>query len=255
VKSAAGVSKTKRELSARLGVNPYSSNEVLQHELDRVAWVGFAGEMTFTAATMPVSGAAGAALSAISAVDITEGIVYEQTPLDLRKINRSKLIAMGVTESAAEAFLSNPSFSPWRQSRLVGSLEKLNGVLGREVFVQDAASMADSETDALFYEQTARLIAHAHRQGIQVGRITLLNGFPVCVGTDGALIVALHWDYAMWSPASEGFAKALQSATLNGQKPSSRIVVLTGAMSPRLRQELEARSFRVQDRLLPGPLK
>ena len=42
VKSAAGLSSTKRKLCADLGVNPYSTNEVLQSELDRVAWVVFA---------------------------------------------------------------------------------------------------------------------------------------------------------------------------------------------------------------------
>lgn len=255
IKSAAGVSKTKRELSARLGVNPYSSNEALQSELDRVAWVAFAGEMTFTAATIPVSGAAGAALSAISVVDLSNGIVYEQTPLDLRKANLDRQKAMGVPETVAEAFLSNPAFSPWNQTRLVSALEKLTGVQGRDVLVKDAAEMADSESDALFYEETARLIAHAHTNGIPLARIILLNGFPVCIGADGALIVALHWDYAIWSPNSERFAKALQALTLDGVKPSSLVVVLTGAMSPRLRQELEARGFRVQDRLLPGPLK
>lgn len=255
LKSAAGVSKTKRELSARLGINPYSSNEVLQNELDRVAWVGFAGEMTFTAATMPVSGAAGAALSAISAVDLTNSIVYEQTPLDLRKNNLGRLTAMGVTETEAEAFLANPSFSPWNQSRFVSALQKLSGVQSRDVLVKDASVMSDSESDALFYEETARLIAHAHANGIPVSKITLVNGFPVCIGADGALILALHWDYAMWNPSSERFANALESVTINGQKPSSLIVVLTGAMSPRLRQELETRGYRVQDRLLPGPLK
>lgn len=255
VKSAAGISKSKRELSAKLGINPYSSNEVLQNELDRLAWASFAGDMTFTAATMPISGAAGTALSAISAVDLTQGIVYTQSPLDLRKMNRTRLTAMGVSEAGADAMLSNPSFTPWNQSRMVRSLEMLQGVQGREVFVRDATDMSDSEADALFYEETARLIAHAHTHGIPLSRITLLNGFPVCIGADGALIVALHWDYAMWSPSSHQFADALQAATLNGEKPTSLIVVLTGAMSPRLRQELGARGFRVQDRLLPGPLK
>lgn len=255
VKSAAGVSKTKRELSRELGVNPYTSNEVLQEELDRVAWVAFAGKMTITAATAPVGGAAGTALSAISAVDVTNSIVYEQSPLDLRKANLARLQAMGVEQELAESFLANPAFSPWHQSRTVASLQLLAGVQDRAVFVRDAATMTNSEADAVFYQETARLMAHAHTHGIPVAKLTLVNGFPVCVTADGALMVALHWDHAMWSPGSQQFAKALEEVTLNGAKPSSLIVVLTGTMSPRLRQELEGRGFRVQDRLIPGPLK
>jgi len=255
VKNAAGVSKTKRELSAKLGVNPYSSNELLQSELDRVAWVAFAGDMTFTAATLPLSGAASAALSSLSAVEITNDIVYTQSPLDLRKTNLARLTSMGVSETSAEAFLATAAFSPWNQSRMVTSLQKLLGVSGRDILVRDATQMTDSETDAVFYDETTRLMAHLHTHGLPLSKITLINDFPVCVGADGSVIVALHWDYAMWSPSSERFATALQSVLIDGHKPTSLIVALTGAMSPRLRQELEARGFRVQDRLLTGPLK
>ena len=67
-------------------------------------------------------------------------------------------------------------------------------------------------------------------------------------------MVALQWDYAMWSPRSESFANGLQDVKINGVKAPSVMVVLTGAMSPRLRQELETRGFRVQDKLIKGPL-
>jgi hypothetical protein len=255
IKSVAGVSRTKRELSARLTVNPYSSNEILQEEMDRVAWAAFAGDMTFTAATLPISGAAGAALSALSTVELTSSLVYEQSPLDLRKTNLSRLQAMNVPPEAAEAFLSNTSFSPWHQTRLVGALQQLAGVDGRNLYVLDAARTSNSEADAVFYEQTARLIAHAHTHGIAVSRLIEMDGFPVCLTADGGFMVALHWDYAMWSPGSERFANALQSVQVEGAKPPTITVVLTGVMSPRLRQELEGRGFKVQDRLLPGPLK
>jgi hypothetical protein len=42
------------------------------------------------------------------------------------------------------------------------------------------------------------------------------------------------------------------------EKPSQNtniFIALSGQVSPRLRQELEKRSFTVQDRLVPGPLK
>lgn len=254
IKSAAGISSMKRKLCSELGVNPYSSNELLQAELDRVAWVMFAGKMTIQAATMPVGGAAGSALSAVSAVDQTTKVVTEHNPLDLRKANLRRLTAMGVGSKEAEAFLSHPQLSPSNQTRIVLSLEKLAGVTGREVFLMDATKMVQNEADAVFYEQTAQLMAHAHVNGITVKHIMLSSGVPVCIGTDGGIIVALQWDYAMWSPRSEKFGDALQAMNVNGAKPPSLIVVLTGAMSPRLKEELEKRGFRVQDKLIKGPL-
>lgn len=254
VKQASGVSQAKRELCAELGVNPYSSNEILQQELARVARVITFGKLTVKAALLPVGGAAGAALSALSAVDATNNIVYTQNPIDLRKSNLGRLKDMGISAKDAEAFLANSNFSPWHQTRIVTGLERMTGVKGREVLLRDATAMTENETDAVFYEQTARLIGHAHAHGVVVDRIILLNGFPVCIGPDGGVIVALQWDYAMWSPRSEKFASALQALQVNGAKPPSLIVVLTGAMSPRLKQELETRGFRVQDKLIKGPL-
>ena len=255
VKSAAGLSSTKRKLCADLGVNPYSTNEVLQRELDRVALVVFAGKITVTVATMPIGGAAGAALTAVSVTDQANKLVYEQSPLDLRKSNLSRLMAMDISPQDAEAFLAASAFTPWNQSQFIGSLDRMTGVKGRDVLLRDATSMSDSETDAVFYEQTAKLIAHAHTNGIVIDRIVLLSGLPVCIGADGSVIVALHWDYAMWSPRSENFANALESLQLDGTKPASLIVILSGTMSTRLRQELTMRGYRVQDKMIQGPLK
>lgn len=254
VRNAAGVSKSKRELCAELGVNPYSSNEVLQAELDRVAWVIFAGKMTVKAATLPVGGAAGSAISAVSAIDATNSLVATSSPLDLRRANLGKLKDMGISGKDAEAFLANSHFSPLHQTRIVTALEKMTGVKGRDIFLRDATTMCENEADATFYEQTARLIAHAHVHGLTVDHIVLLNGFPVCIAPDGGVIVALQWDYAMWSPRSESFANGLQEVKINNVKAPSVTVVLTGAMSAKLRQELEKRGFRVQDKLIKGPL-
>jgi hypothetical protein len=255
VKSAVGLSSTKRKLCADLGVNPYSTNEVLQSELDRVALVVFAGQITVKLATMPIGGAAGAALTTVSVTDQANKLVYEQSPLDLRKSNLSRLMAMDISPQDAEAFLAASAFTPWNQSQIVGSLDRMTGVKGRDVLLRDATSMSDSETDAVFYEQTAKLIAHAHTNGIVIDRIVLMSGLPVCIGVDGSVIVALHWDYAMWSPRSENFANALESLQLDRTKPASLIVILSGTMSTRLRQELTMRGYRIQDKMIQGPLK
>src|SRR5262249_23958903 len=48
-----GYSNAKRKVAAQLGVDPYSTNTVLQKELDGIAWASFAGGFAFTAATLP----------------------------------------------------------------------------------------------------------------------------------------------------------------------------------------------------------
>ncbi len=58
-----GFSDTKRKMALSLGVDPYSSNPVLQQELEEIAWASFAGGATFSLATLPIGGGAGIALT------------------------------------------------------------------------------------------------------------------------------------------------------------------------------------------------
>ena len=48
------------------------------------------------------------------------------------------------------------------------------------------------------------------------------------------------------------FAREVQTM---GKEKSPYLVAITGMVSPRLRQELEARRFRVEERVVSGPLK
>ena len=59
-----GFTDAKRKVAISLGVDPYSSNEALQHVLDEISWASFAGGMVFTVETMPIGGGVGAALTA-----------------------------------------------------------------------------------------------------------------------------------------------------------------------------------------------
>ena len=43
-----GYSDEKRKVAISLDVDPYSTNTVLQQELDGIAWASFAGGMTFS---------------------------------------------------------------------------------------------------------------------------------------------------------------------------------------------------------------
>lgn len=255
VKSVLGVSSAKRDLCRKLQINPYSTNEVLQQKLNDMSWTLFAGKLAVTAATLPIGGGAGAAISGTKFIGHMDGLVYDQGPSDLRMSNLKALLAMGVPKPDAEAFLAARAFSPWHQTRFVSALQSMPDVEGREVLVRDATSASETEADAIFYAETARLMARFHTAKWKIARITLLNGVPVCVLQDGSLLLALHWDYARWTPQAERLSGALQGMQLAGGKPPGISVALTGAATPRLKQEVEAAGIRLYDRLDKGPLK
>ena len=55
-----GYTKAKGKIAVSMGIDPYSTNSVLQKELGNVAWASWAGGFTFSAATFPISGPVGA---------------------------------------------------------------------------------------------------------------------------------------------------------------------------------------------------
>lgn len=251
--SAIGMQSVKRQLAVELGVDPYSTNQALQKELDSVAWASFAGGSTIKVLLLPLSGGVVTGVKVASTGSEAQSLLKESSPTDLRVVNREKLLAMDVPKNVAEAFLGNAALSPTHQTLLVAALARLEGVKGRSEFVRSAGETAEEEQDALFWHLTAQMIADLNGRR-PIDRIFLLKGgFPVAIAKDGSAVVALHWDYACWTPLAERFAGAVQKLAGGGGKPG--LVALSGVASPRLRKELESRGFQVEEKLLPGPLK
>jgi hypothetical protein len=250
-----GFSDTKRKVAIELGVDPYSSNTVLQHELNEIARAAFAGGATFSLATLPVGGAAGVGLTTTEVSDSLEQALREKSPGDLKALNRKYLLGIGVSEKEADRFFANGAFSPTAQTAFILNLRALEGVADRRAFVKLAAETSSTETDAIFCTQTAALMSKLHKSDVPLARITAIGGFPVCVAKDGSVVVALQWDYAAWTPTAAAFAEKLQR--LGGESGAHKrvLVAISGQSSPRLQEELQSRGFTLRDRLNPGPLK
>ena len=80
IEQLSGFSDTKRKVAIELGVDPYSSNPVLQHELNGVAKAAFAGGATFSLATLPVGGAAGIGLATTEVSNSLNDALREKSP-------------------------------------------------------------------------------------------------------------------------------------------------------------------------------
>ena len=254
-KQLIGFSEAKRKQAIKLGVDPYSTNEVLQKELDGIAWASFAGGAAFTVATLPISGAAGAALTVTNVSSEFEQMLTEKTPADLKTINRKTLIGMGVGDKEADAFLRNNAFSPSAQTAFVLNLKAMKDVANRRAFVRLAGETSSSEADAVFCVQTASLFARLHNGDFPLARIEAIGDFPVGVAKDGTTIVALQWDYAAWTIGAAEFAGAVQNFAAQPPRNKKVLVALSGQVTPLLRQKLEAMGQEVHDRIAPGPLK
>jgi hypothetical protein len=254
MKDAIGYSDKKRKLALQMGVDPYSTNTVLQKELDDVAWASWAGGFAFSAATFPISGPIGAALTVTNLNSTVEDLLREKSPEELEQINRSTFRGMGANASDTERILHGGAFTPTQSTAFAVNLKALKGVANRGAFVKVAAQKSTTEADALFCVYTAALMDQIHEK-TPIARIVMLGDFPICVANDGTKIVALQWDYAAWTSGAAGFTDEVQKLVAQSGENKNILVALSGQISPRLREELEKRGITVQDRLVPGPLR
>ena len=86
MKDAIGYSDKKRKIALQMGIDPYSTNTVLQKQLDDVAWASWAGGFTFSVATFPISGPMGAALTVTNLNSTVEELLREKSPSELEQI-------------------------------------------------------------------------------------------------------------------------------------------------------------------------
>ncbi|MGE5219956.1 MAG: hypothetical protein ACM3SP_23385, partial [Chloroflexota bacterium] len=236
-KNLIGFSNYKREYAYDLGVDVYSRNEVLQDRLNEVAWVGWAGGLTVSAAMAAVPGGAGIAMTAIGTTRLTREIFKNQPPADLRRLNTDKLNAMGIDPSTVEMFINESIFSPREQTILVSALDELKGVSDRDRFVQLAA-LTNNADMALFRQRQAEMYAGYHKAVAPLTRLVSVGQVPGARAGNGALVFNFPIDYLVWT---DSLARLVANTdTLANQLPgvTRKEMWITGHLSPRTRAEL-----------------
>lgn len=255
ITNAVGYSKVKREIALKLGVDPYSTNPTFQQALDKVAWPMFAGGFTVDLGMAALSagiGTAGAVLSATNLSGNLNNMLRDNSPADLRLQNLKILLALGVDRAVADAFLNNNAISPTTQTIMVAALGQLTEVAGVQDFIAQATTSA-SEEDALFFQQSAQLLAGINA-ATPVSLVADLNGFPICQLQSGAVVVPLAWDYVIWTPSTEKFLIALKAMQMPAP-PMGYAVVVSGVLSPASAEGLTMRGVKFSQMQLPGPLR
>jgi hypothetical protein len=250
VENMTGFSKTKRDLAIKLGVDPYSTNEVFQKELNKVAWPAFLGKFTVD---LGMGAVGGPALSAVNWTGTLTDTLRDKNRTQLYLMNLGLLMDnMGVSRDTADSFLNNNAISPTTQTILVAALGQLGNIPGQAEFIRQAATSQD-EHDAIAFQQSAQLMANLNNT-TPVARITHLKGLTVCQTNDGTVVVPIQWDYAAWTPMTERFITTLKAQKF-ATPVSGYAVILTGVVSPMTAQALADRGVKVTTKALPGPLQ
>jgi hypothetical protein len=232
------VSSFKRDYAKKFDIDVYSSNEVLQRELNSVAWASAAGNLTLSAASTVTGAAVLQVASGLRSLDQAKSIVNALPATELSRRNREALRQMRVQDQVADRFLQNPLLSPRHQTVIVEAMKTLGGIPGRTAFIQ-YVGQADSEDAALLFQEMAELLSSYHRSVTPIQRVNIYRNVPVAYTGNGSAVVLLPIDRLLWSERTSGIATGL-ARTLPKPLPVQHLEVwMTGDASDRANDGLQ----------------
>jgi hypothetical protein len=242
------VGSFKRDYATRFGVDPYSSNPVLQAELDKIGKAAAFGSWTASAAMMPISGPAGSVITATSLSKSFNNILATEPPSRIRIINEDKMKQMGIPDDLAGRYLDQPVYTPTQNLILVDSLARLGAATGRDAYL-NAALVAADEVEASFFVNMAQVLRGYHETQGPITGITMVGPLAVAQTKAGAAVIPFALDYGVWTANADRLSENVK-ATYRAPGFDGRFELwVTGSLSPTAKQELQARGFSVVEQV------
>src|ERR1700722_881795 len=197
--TALGYDQVRRQLAHQLHVDPYSSDPILTKKLNHVAWVMFSARMTVSAAMMAVPGS-----MIITAVTVTNDLVYQTPRADLIILVQKKLKSFGLSQEEIVAFSTNTAIPLSLQVTAVKDLEALGNIPGRRAAAVAIGSLM-TEYQARFLVTSLHMLVQWSQQTSPVTRIWA-PGVLVARDQNRTTIVPAPVDYLSWTQRIAGFA-------------------------------------------------
>jgi hypothetical protein len=233
-----GVGSAERRWAQKLGVDPYSSNEILREQIAAVAKVDAAGRFGVRFIGIP-------GIPGLKYVRDLNKLVWETDPNELRLRNRKILAEAGVPDAVLADFFDNEWLSPTLQTAITQSISELTGVSDRARLVAQAAAV-ESEATAWFFTRGIRLLVESHETRSTLGAILEGRAAPIARAKSGAVVVALASEQVSWS---EELAAGLGRIRSQFGDAKAFELLLAGELTRRARAELAASGVKVVEGL------
>jgi hypothetical protein len=238
--SVLGVNGAARKWAKKLGVDPYSTNPVLHKALVDVGKIDTAGSIV-TRVVVPIPAVA-------TTTATVGGLVWGADPQALRKTNEGRLAALGAPKDLAARYLANRNYTLTSQTRLIAALFAVKAD-GCSDYV-DAASEAKDEREALFFVESAELLAGLHKSSPVTA---ILKDSRAIVAKTGTRTVALlPFDRVRWT---EGVAKASSEIATRARQElgaTSLEARISGTATPAAQAGLRAAGWAVTEGVVAG---
>lgn len=203
-KGVIGFDKAKLECAKQLGVDPYTDNERLQDEMEKVSWVFFSGGMPLRLGAMAVSGGASMALTASTVVGLPDEM-YSLTPSELALRNQQAMEALAVPEDVMRRYQSNEALSITLRRSIIRSLSALGNPRGSNGVITTAAN-CEARRQVEFIDEALRMLAARKLAGsFDVAGIEIVGRLPAAIESGGRLILPAPVDYLTWTEEVAAF--------------------------------------------------
>ena len=190
-----GLTDDERQWYQKLGVDPYTTNEVLRKKVSAISEVTAVTD--FGMQFVPIPQIPGA-----SELGRLNQMVWTEDPAEVRDQNIKRIRQAGVSDDLIDSFMNNTFFSPTMQTQLLDALVSMRGVQNLAVILE-IASRAEASEVARFRVENAQLLSSFHQQIEPIDR--LLKAKAVVAITDrNRMIVMASLDYSL---LGEGFCR------------------------------------------------
>ena len=234
----------KRDYAAKFLVDPYSSNQALQDELDKLGNASAFGSWTASAAMIPIGGPASSVITATSLSKSFNNILATEPPSRIRLINEEKLKQIGVSDAVAKSYLDQPFYTPTQNLLLVDSLARLGTATGRDAYLT-ASLVAASEVEAAFFVNMAQILRGYHETQGPITGLTMVGALTVAQTKSGAAVIPFALDYGVWTANGDRLSQNMKAVYKAPGFNGNFEIWITGTASPTAKQEYQARGFKV----------
>jgi len=244
LKVALGYDVAKRQFAFAFGIDPYTTYEPVVDRLGAIARAAVAGGLTPKAVLAAADSDLATGLRISGTAKGLKELVRDKSPAELHKLNMQKMQAMGVPAELTDVFLNNYSYNPQEKTLLVGALETMQGVQGREVFFALAARATDQKV-AVYYRLIGQMMAGYHAGIAPVARVVDIDGTPHLMTEGGVIVLVTPVDYVFWTTRVAEKVERIDGKTAGMRAAGGKEVWITGRMDAATRANLEQRGWKV----------
>jgi hypothetical protein len=237
-----GVTAAERDYYRRLGVDPYTDNQVLRDTVRHDARIRAGAGFSMKFVGLPGIPGIGLTQRAVDAI-------YNEDPAVTRRRNRATLAGFGLTAAETDAFLNAPLLNPTRQVLLLADAEALAGVAGRGELFRHALGLTAPE-EVQVYLASAAILVKAHASEPVAAIVSGLR-LPAALRADGRLIVCGAFESIYWTADVAQLEAQLETDLPAQPQPVARELWVAGTLSDRARAALASRGWELRPQNLP----